>query len=172
METLEYTTSFDNFSKGVTIGVILLLGSISYRSFKVLLGFKSLDSKSILIHSLVLIIMLSIIIVSYLWSPKKYILSDNQLIINKTTNNIVVDYKYITKVQLIKKEEMKGTIRTFGNGGLFGYYGKFHNPTFGNMNFQTTRQNNRVLIETKDNRKIIISPDDLNFINEINKRIN
>ena len=172
METLEYTASFDNFTKGISFGVILLLGFISFRSFKVLLDFKNLDAKSILIHSLVLIIMLSIIIGSYLWSPKKYILSNNQLIINKTTNSIVVDYKNIKKVHLIKKEEMKGTIRTFGNGGLFGYYGKFHNPTFGNMNFQTTRQDNRVLIETKDNRKIIVSPDDLNFVNEINKRIN
>ncbi len=171
METLEYSASLDNLTKGISAGVIILLGFMGYRSLKTLLNFNNLDTTSILIHSAVVILFLGIIIGSYLLSPKSYSLNSDSLVINKVIKTIIIPYKEIKKIHIIKPEEMNGTIRTFGNGGLFGYYGKFHNQTFGSMNFQTTQKENRLLIETNKNIKYIISPDDLSLAKELEKRI-
>ena len=59
----------------------------------------------------------------------------------------------------ISNNDMGLTIRTFGVGGLFGYFGKFFNSKIGRLTMYGTRRNNTVLIET-DNKKIILTPDD------------
>ena len=66
---------------------------------------------------------------------------------------------------------MKWTIRTFGVGGLFGYYGKFRNKTFGNMTWFATQQKNYLIFETTNNQKIVLTPDDTDMIKEIQKLI-
>ncbi len=55
---------------------------------------------------------------------------------------------------------MKWTIRTFGVGGLFGYYGEFVNWKLGNMTWYATRRDKTVLIETVDDKKLIVTPDE------------
>jgi hypothetical protein len=63
---------------------------------------------------------------------------------------------------------MRGTIRTFGVGGLFGYFGKFHTPNIGHITFYATQRVNKVLIVTKQGKKIILTPDDIGLIQNIN----
>lgn len=65
----------------------------------------------------------------------------------------------IKSVELIEKATLSGTIRTFGVGGLFGWYGKFANSQLGNMTWYLTRRDKPVLILKKDSKKILISPD-------------
>ena len=55
---------------------------------------------------------------------------------------------------------MYGVIRTFGVGGLFGYYGQFYNSKIGSMTWYATRQNNTVLVRTIDNKNIVLTPDE------------
>lgn len=63
-----------------------------------------------------------------------------------------------------------GSIRLFGVGGLFGYYGKYYNFKMGHMTLYTTQKRNRILMTMITGKKIIISPDDLNIIIEFKKR--
>jgi len=48
-------------------------------------------------------------------------------------------------------------IRTFGNGGLFGYYGMFSTTEYGSINCQLTRMKNVVILKT-DTGLYAISP--------------
>ena len=157
----------DTLSKFLTLGVVALLVAIGRGSIKTLLRFSDIDKTTILIHSGILLSFIAIILGSYLFSPRKYELQNGQLIIKRLIGAKVINLTDIIEIRKINRGEMTGTIRTFGVGGLFGYYGKFHNSTFGHMTYYVTQRKNMILLKTKDEKKIIISPDDVNMINKL-----
>lgn len=59
------------------------------------------------------------------------------------------------------------TIRTFGVGGLLGYFGKFYTPQIGHMTFYATQRTNRILIVDKQGKKFLLTPDDISLIEKI-----
>ena len=63
-------------------------------------------------------------------------------------------------VELLDKERLNGSIRTFGVGGLFGYWGRFANSKIGVMTWYATRRDNAVLITKFNNKKIVLTPDE------------
>lgn len=71
--------------------------------------------------------------------------------------------------EVLEKDALYWSIRTFGVGGLFGYFGKFANAKLGNMTWYATRRDKTVLIKTAGNKKIILTPDDPNqFVADFN----
>ena len=79
--------------------------------------------------------------------------------IHRILGNVEIDRNNIQSVQEIDALKVKNSLRTFGVGGFFGSFGKFWNATLGNMTWYVTRGNNFVLVETKDRKKIILTPD-------------
>src|SRR5699024_10265637 len=71
-----------------------------------------------------------------------------------------VDLKDITNVDMTP-HAMIGSIRTFGIGGLFGYIGYYRNSILGSYKAYATNTDNTVLIETTNDRKIVVTPDNL-----------
>ena len=118
----------------------------------------------------VVVIVVLVIVMSYLLSPAGYVLSDNELIINQPVRSKKIRYKEILGVRHIQKEELRGMIRTFGIGGLFGQVGKFYHKNFGTMNLFVSQLKNLVLIETA-NKKYLISPDTIDFLEKIKGKI-
>ena len=55
---------------------------------------------------------------------------------------------------------MRFAIRTFGNGGVFGYTGYFYKKGIGSMLWYCTQRANYILIEKTNGKKIVITPDD------------
>jgi hypothetical protein len=97
---------------------------------------------------------------AYLYRPLHYDLNSRELVIHRPLNPVVIPREDIEGVQLVDATEMKGTIRIFGVGGLFGYYGQFLNSRLGSMTWYATRRNKMVLLHTRDNTKIVLSPDE------------
>lgn len=58
-----------------------------------------------------------------------------------------------------KPNIMSGSLRTFGIGGVFGYIGHFKNRDLSNYKAYVTHREKTVVIQTKDNDQIVISPD-------------
>jgi hypothetical protein len=63
-------------------------------------------------------------------------------------------------VQLLDKETLSWSVRVFGVGGFFGYFGKFANTKLGTMIWYATPKDNIVLVEMLNNKKIILTPDE------------
>jgi hypothetical protein len=82
------------------------------------------------------------------------------LIIRRPVRDIIIERKNIKRVQPITKEQVKWHVRTFGVGGFFGYYGHFVNSKLGNMTWYATRRDNTIFIETVDDKKIVVTPDE------------
>jgi len=83
---------------------------------------------------------------------------------------MVIPLENVKDVFVATRESMKWTIRTFGNGGLFGYFGKFRNGNYGNMTWYATRSNNYVMIITASDKKIVLTPDEVSMVDEIRIR--
>ena len=162
---MDFKASKDMTVKIITIGVFLLFAFISYKS---IIGIIHSSGRltPILIHSSVLLFMVGILLFSYLYAPKEYSVDKHSLVIHRPVSNKIIPIDSIIEIRQVDKSELKGTIRTFGVGGLFGNYGKFYTPALGNLTFYATQNKNYVLI-TMNKKKILLTPDDLGIIQEI-----
>ena len=124
--------------------------------------------------SVILIVVLLVLtyLIPYLFRPIKYVIDDKRLIIKRPLKPYEIELKEIKKIEPLNEEDLKGKIRVFGSGGVFGYFGKFRNKRFGTMLFFATRLSNYVHILTIDGKNIILTPDERDeFIKTITDKI-
>jgi hypothetical protein len=106
------------------------------------------------------ILLLVIYLICMLLKPLSYEITEDKLIIRRLIKSVRINRSDIESLELKEKSDLTGTIRTFGVGGLFGWYGKFANSQLGAMTWYVTRRDKPVLIIKKDSKKIMISPDE------------
>jgi hypothetical protein len=58
-------------------------------------------------------------------------------------------------------EGLRGSVRLFGNGGLFGISGWFWNRRIGRFRAYATDPGRAVLLRYRDGRKVVVTPDDV-----------
>ncbi|MEY4541143.1 MAG: hypothetical protein RLZZ306_2900 [Bacteroidota bacterium] len=149
----KFTTSLDKFNKTTTIFVIILLLVIISVVFYLTPNSEQSIADSIMFLPIILCM------VTYLFRPNNYSVSSDKLLIHRLINNVKIDRNNIQSVQEIDESQVKNSLRTFGVGGFFGNFGTFWNGKLGKMTWYVTRKNNFVLVETKDQKKIILTPD-------------
>ncbi len=165
---MEYKATLDWTAKIITGFVTaLFLGIIGFNFWMIDRESAQWEEYEPLIFSIIL--MGSIYLFCYSFRPTKYIVDSEKITIKRPLKDLIIDMKNIQQVFLVSNDTMKWTIRTFGNGGLFGYYGKFRNRTYGNMTWYATKRDNYLLIETSKHKKIILTPDDITMAKEIKK---
>ena len=163
---MNYKASIDIQSKVLTILVFGFFIVVGWNNINALL-FAHNDAFQIVKRCSIVILFLVVIIGSYLYSTSKYSLTKSELIIHRPIKDRIIGIEDITEIKSIDSGDLAGTIRTFGNGGLFGYYGKYQNPKIGLMIWYVTQRKNRILIQTKQGKKVVISPDDMGLLNRI-----
>lgn len=148
-----FTTSLDKFNKTTTIvlSLILILSFIP--------GFFVSPENGQDIFKYAAISLIFIFVIVYLLRPNNYSVSSEKLLIHRVLYNVEIQRNNIQSVQEIDESQIKNSTRTFGVGGFFGNFGKFWNSKLGSMTWYVTRRNNFVLVETKDQKKIILTPD-------------
>ncbi|MEI7803091.1 MAG: PH domain-containing protein [Bacteroidota bacterium] len=155
----KFKCSLDKTSKiigGIVFVPILFLGCLSFAN-------RENDTSYITLFSSIPPIV--ILVVTFLYRPMNYTVTSSLIIINRPVSLFKINRIEIAKCSIVSKKEMSGTIRTFGNGGLFGYTGYYRNAKFGTMRWFATQRKNYVLIEKINGKKIIITPDEPeNFI--------
>ncbi len=163
---MEYKASLDTMAKLMSAGVFVLflgIGLMSVNAIRDAAG----DKTALLIHGGVLLLFVAILLGSWLFAPQSYSLDTTALSINRPIGKVIINRSSIKEARMIGDGELKSTIRTFGNGGLFGYYGKYYNSTLGHMTWYLTQSKNRILIVTNEGKKIVISPDDTGLVNNL-----
>jgi len=161
---MTFKTSLDKLAKGITIGVIVI--------FSFIIGGQLIPAYGLdPIKSLLLIgLLTAICLLCYLFRPLTYILTNDNLVIHRLFNDVIIKRQSILTAREVNKRDMGLTIRTFGVGGLFGYFGKFSNSKIGRLTMYGTRRNNTVLIETAK-KKFILTPDEpIEFVRQLLNR--
>lgn len=163
---MTFKASLDNLAKGVTISVSMLFAIIIVTQFFL---FKEEWHLGEILTSLLL---MAVYFATYLYRPINYYLTDEHLIIHRPVKDVIIKRQNIKKVERINEKQMKWTVRTFGVGGFFGYYGKFVNSKFGNMTWYATRRDRTILIETIDNKHLVVTPDEPDeFIKQLSTQV-
>lgn len=98
---------------------------------------------------------------AYIYRPMGYTLTDSELIIHRPISDVTYTLATFKSIEVIPRENLKFTIRTFGVGGLWGYFGQFYNGAYGSMTWYVTRRDQLVLIKTNQKKSILLSPDNI-----------
>lgn len=156
---MTYKTSLDNFAKAITIGVAILFSIIIIGQYSIITD----AGRAVPIYTAVALLL--IYFSAFAFKPINYNLTNDELIIHRLFIDVKIDRTHIKSVELIDKEIIRWSFRTFASGGLFGYFGKFVNSKLGKMTWYATRKDRIVLVQTINDRKIILTPNDpLKFI--------
>ncbi|GAA4330220.1 PH domain-containing protein [Flaviaesturariibacter amylovorans] len=99
-------------------------------------------------------------LLSFVLRPQGYRLTHTELIVCRTWSAVRIQRSDILRIEPVSKADLRGSIRLFGVGGLFGYYGRFANRALGSMTWYATHRNGGLLVRTSNGKKILITPDD------------
>lgn len=105
---------------------------------------------------LVFFIMAAASALTWLFSPLSYQITEKKLKILRPFKNVEIDLSRITEIKRTDRESLKGTIRLFGSGGLYGFFGLFYKKGLGKFYAYCTNSSDLVLI--KAGRLFLISP--------------
>lgn len=110
------------------------------------------------------------ILMPYGFSVKQYRIDNEALIICRPFGNKRIPLTSLVAATPIDPTSLRWSWRIFGSGGMFGYYGTFGNRQLGTMKWYMTRKDHAVLITTVTNKKLVLSPDDVDaFIKAYNQ---
>jgi hypothetical protein len=168
---MEFSASLDTSAKVITIGVCVLFTGICIWNASAIKKAKG-DRINVMVRVAIFLVLAFSVSMGFVFSTKSYETRGKNLIIKNRFNEINYRWSKMMEVREVSESEMVGLSRSFGVGGLFGYYGHYHNSTIGDMTFYATQQKNWVLMHIIDGEAIIVTPDDpKKFVDEIHSII-
>lgn len=149
-----YKASLDRTAIAITAGVTILFAVLITGQYSVI---KDQGRAAPIFTTVACVLVYGL---SYAFRPAGYIVSGEELIIRRPIGSVHVKRSEIQSVEVVERGRIGGSIRTFGVGGLFGYYGSFANFDLGRMTWYATRRDRPVLIRTVYGKKIVVTPDE------------
>ena len=152
------TAKMDSTTKTITIVVVFFLILFPISSF-------SFEPPKPIISVISFLLMYGAIFIAYGLIPKRIAISVDQILIKNLFGSILINIKEIESFNKIQKLGLN--LRTFGVGGLFGYFGRFNEGDI----WYVTNTHKKVKIILKSGKVYMISPEHPDdFINEIQQR--
>ena len=109
---------------------------------------------------------LGILIAAVFFIIRGYVVTEDTLIVKRPGWSVKIDLKNLQSVKA-DPQAMAGSIRTFGNGGLFCFSGSFRNKKLGSYRAFVTDQKLSVILKFTD-RTIVVTPDKPDiFVNKL-----
>jgi fumarate reductase subunit D len=165
---MTYKATLGTTSILITIVTSLLLAFfLGFFLYKTIATSETIPS---IIYSLMAIVISTLLLVAYLYHPTHYTVDAKELTIGRPVKDVKIPIGEIKDAFIVRKESMAWTERVGGNGGVFGFYGNFRN-NFGLMTWYATKLGNYIMIETVNNDRIIITPDNTGMVKEIRRLI-
>ncbi|MBL0309788.1 MAG: hypothetical protein IPP77_08985 [Bacteroidetes bacterium] len=152
MKSVKFKASFDK----KTMIISSLVGALFIGQTVFFLVFSNLNST---LTAVIAISLWLIFVLCYGFHPAGYECTEAAIIIKTPFRSIVYPKAEMDKIRRAGDEEMVSSIRTFGVGGLFGYYGKFYNRHLGHMTWYASQGKNWVILLTKNGKNIVLTPD-------------
>jgi hypothetical protein len=106
--------------------------------------------------------------VAWMLHPTSYEITNENLVIHRPVRAIKIS---LASIKNIERTEPGYSMRLFGSGGLFGYYGLFSSNKLGRHHRYTGNNKNLVLISTEKKKYLLSIHDDL-FFQELSKKTN
>jgi hypothetical protein len=143
-------------STGLVVGVLIV---VSLVPFFVLMK-PGATFQITLVMILVVLFSIGTVVLSWMYAPTGYGFDGNgSLVIRRHVGKVLYS---LEEVKEFSQEEriLRRSMRTFGVGGVFGYYGYFYTNGIGKTVFFATQRKNWVWIRFKNGKNIFLTPDD------------
>lgn len=101
--------------------------------------------------------MLPTVIICEGLAPQRLEIGEDKLVILRRYKSITIYADEVLSVDLLPKNGLRGAVRTFGVGGLFGYFGSYYKSNIGAFKLYATSSENLFLIRLTNGKKIVIS---------------
>ncbi|KIA90466.1 PH domain-containing protein [Kaistella jeonii] len=152
------TAKMDGRTRTMTIILVLFLLLFPFISF-------FFEPRRTVISIFSLVIMYGVILISYGFVPKKITITESQILIKNLYGKIRINLNEIYSISKVKKTGFN--LRTFGVGGLFGYFGYFNGKDI----WYVTNIHKKIKITLKSGKVYMLSPENPDdFSNEIQTR--
>jgi len=167
---MKYNSSLGTTARIITAMATVLFATIAVFAIK---GTWGADKGVIAMAQSIfmILLLLAIYVFCYLYRSLGYFVDRESITIYRPIKNVKIPLDEVMEVFQATPESMKWSMRTFGNGGLFGFYGKFWNKKYGNMTWYATRKDNLIVIVTREGKKIVLTPDQISMLDEIQRRL-
>lgn len=153
----EYKCSLDNMARYVVPGLVFIIFMLTLAT-PVYLSMTMPENTRVPIAYITPALLLGISIAMYFLRPLSVKIYDFSITINRKIKPVIIEFSEVRAIS--KVHDMKFAMRTFGNGGLFGYTGKYYQKDIGSMTWYCTQRKNYILIEKTNGKNIVITPDD------------
>ncbi len=133
-----------------------------------------LNEDELSIAGVVINVSILVFLVVFCWgdAPKRMIVtSDNLMIVRNFGRSVIVPRYKIKAVEAVEYKRLQ-LIRTFGNGGLFGYTGRYRSRTLGNITMFATEKEHLVCIKTDETCYLVSCRQTEDFIASMKAMIN
>lgn len=154
-----FKATTDKTAKIITALFVLLIIVLAVSSFMIN------DRGTEIARVITAVFLLALMLGCFLYAPKGYGVESGNLVIKRVGKDRIIPFSQIQSVKEINRDQLRGSIRTFGVGGLFGYWGKFNSPAIGSTTWYITQRKNLILITLQDGEKILLSPDEPGLAN-------
>jgi hypothetical protein len=101
-----------------------------------------------------------LIILSYGYSPRGYSVSGRSIVVKRLIGNVRIPLDGIREIRAATADDLRGCVRLWGNGGLFGYYGLFMTSKLGKSTWYVTSRGKSVVV-IAGAKTVVLSPDDV-----------
>ena len=102
----------------------------------------------------------AIVVGAYAWSPRGYAVSDGSIEVKRLIGRARIPLDGLREARAATKDDFRGCLRLFGNGGLFGYYGMFRTSKLGKSTWYVTNRGKAVVVVTGE-KTVLFSPDNV-----------
>jgi len=100
----------------------------------------------------------AVLALSFAFSPRGYEISSGAFRVKRLAGDVVFPLDRLRFVRDATAADFWGSVRLWGSGGLFGYYGWFWSKALGRSRWYVTNRNRTVVIADGD-QLILVSPD-------------
>ncbi|HWR51499.1 MAG TPA: PH domain-containing protein [Bryobacteraceae bacterium] len=141
----EFTASYDRSTKIISavVCVFLLVSSLAAQQV------------------FVSVISVVIVALAFAYSPRGYIISSSGTItVRRLIGNVRFPLEGVREARRTTADDVRGSVRLWGSGGMFGYYGLFRTSKLGKCWWYVTNRQNIVVLIT-DAGTALLSPDDV-----------
>jgi hypothetical protein len=97
---------------------------------------------------------------AFAFRPAGYVVTAEEVVVSRPLWNVHIRRADLRRVAALPARDLSASIRLFGVGGLFGYYGRYASTTLGRTTWYATRRDTPVLLETTGGKKYILTPND------------
>jgi hypothetical protein len=107
---------------------------------------------------------LSVLALAYAYSPRGYVVQRRVVRINRLIGPGLFDLEGLREARPAGADDLRGCIRLWGNGGLFGYYGLFRTTKLGRCTWYVTNRGRVVVLVNEllgATKTAVFSPDDV-----------